>query len=141
METTRSSSPPGSLGWSSIERWTVERLDRDAGMARIESVPMRSEYSGELFGVLLERGVEVGMDRLALWDAGKAQIRPLSIERLVGELGLRPGEEETLSENMVFWVLRSAEGEPDRVVHATQAARQVSKVLYRAAARRERRRR
>lgn len=138
METKNSARPPGPSRWSSVERWTVERLDRDAGMARIESVPMRLDrITEELLEALSEKGVEVGMDQLSLWDVSRAQIRPMPIERLAGELGVRPDEMETLSENMVFWVFRGNAKEPERVIHATRAARQISKDLYREVARRE----
>ena len=138
MQTTNGDRPGTASQWSSIERWTVERLDRDAGMARIETVPMRSEsITEELLTVLLEEGVKVGMDQLSLWDVGQAQIQPMSIDRLTLVLGLRDDEKEALSENMVFWILRGLQENPDRVIPATKAARQTAKDFYRLVTRKE----
>lgn len=140
MQTENGNRPGESSRWSSIERWTVERLDREAGMARIEAVPMRSDsITEELLTALSEEGVKVGMDRLSLWDVGRAQIRPMRISSLMRVLGLRDSEKEALSENMVFWVLRGLEKGSDRVVPATKAARQTAKDFYRLVTRKERR--
>lgn len=141
METKNSSRLPEPSRWSSIERWTVERLDRDLEMARIEVVPMRSEYvTTQLAEALIETGVEVGMDHLSRWSVESARIRRMSIKRLVTELGLRTDERVALSENMVFWILSSAPEERRHVIHATRAAREIARDLYREVARREERR-
>ena len=118
---------------ASIERWTLERLDRDAGMARIESVPMRSDcLTAELLDALSEKGLEKGMDQLSLWDVVNARIRRMPIGRLSKKLGIRPDEREALSENMVFWVLSPAGArKTEQVFHATRAARETTKDLYR----------
>ncbi len=138
MESNRRDTLPGPARWVSIERWAVERLDREAGLARIEWVPMRPEFiSDELATMLIDTGVQVGMDQLSRWDLGRAEIRKMSIRRVVAELGLRRDEGDALSENMVFWVLRGVEKEPHRVVHATRAAREVARDLYREVVRRE----
>jgi hypothetical protein len=116
----------------SIERWTVERLDRDAGMARIESVPMKSGcLSAELLGSLFEKGLEKGMDQMSLWDVTRARVQRMPIGRLSKKLGIRPEEMKTLSENMVFWVLSPAgDKKTEKVFHATPAARETAKELY-----------
>lgn len=127
-----------SLRWSSIERWTIDRLDRDARMARIETVPMRSDrLTYELLEALEKKGVQVGMDHVDLWDIENAETVQMSIEELGGQLGVRSNEMETLSENMVFWNLRGELEERNRVLHATQAARQLAKELYREVTRKE----
>lgn len=122
-----------------VERWTVERLDRDAGMVRIESVPIKSDrLSREVLEMLSDKRLEVGMDRLSLWDIGRARILRMSIESLADKLSLRSNEIETLSENMVFWVLHPpSDAETERVFHATRAARQAAKEIYLKVSRRE----
>ena len=116
-----------------IERWAIERLDRDAGMGRLESAPMKPEcLTSKLFTALDEKGLEVGMDTLSLWDITHTKTRRMSINRLAGLLGVRRSEIDTLSENMVFWMLyRGRTRKPERVLHATQAARQATKEIYR----------
>ena len=115
-----------------IDRWTVDRLDKDAGMARIESAPMRSDrISKILLGKLLEKGLDTGMDQLSLWNNRQTRIRRMPLKSLARMLGVRRDERETLSENMVFWVLRYRDKkEPERIFHATQAARETAKDLY-----------
>jgi hypothetical protein len=138
METNGSDRQHGQRSPVYIERWTVERLDRDVDLARIESVPMRSEFiTAEFANALIKTGVEPGMDRLSHWDLDRARIRRMSRKRLAGELGLRPNEIEALSENMVFWILGDDPDKPPRVIHATRAARETAKDLYREATRRE----
>ncbi len=139
MKTEDSERTAGTSRWSSIERWAIERVDRDAGMTRIECVPMRSEYVGSFTDVLLDTGVGAGMDLLSYWDLEHARIRPMPIGEVAAELGLRDHERDTLSENMVFWVVRSAAREPRHVIHATRAARETAKELYSQVTRREER--
>ena len=116
----------------SVERWAVERLDRDADMVRIEVVPMRPDkVTQSLLGQLAGKGLLEGMDDLSLWDARKARIKGMKTSTLVRKLGFRKDEREKLSENMVFWVIRSGEkGKADQVFHATPAARKTSADLY-----------
>lgn len=115
-----------------VERWAVERLDRDADMARIEIVPMRPEkVSRTLLGALAKTGLLESMDDLSLWDGRKARIKGMKTSTLISKLGFRKEEKERLFENMVFWVIRSGEkGKADQVFHATAAARKTSKDLY-----------
>jgi hypothetical protein len=108
-------------------------------MVRVESVPMRSDcLSEELIDTLIEKGLEVGMDQLSLWDIGLSRIRRITVGRFAAELGVRPDEKAALSENMVFWILRfTGAKKPERVFHATQPARQIAKDLYYQVAHRE----
>ena len=126
----------------SVERWTVERLDQDAGMARIESVPIKAEHrTGDLLSRLERGGLEPDMDNLSLWAVDRARVRKMTVAVLRKKLGLQAGERETLNENMVFWVVRRTDGKGvERVYHATRAARQAAKQLYRLVVRREGRR-
>ncbi len=120
------------VGAVAVERWTVERLDRDAEMVRIEVVPMRPDkVTQSLLGQLAGKGLLEGMDDLSLWDARKAKVKGMKLQALVKKLGFRKDEVEKLSENMVFWVIRSGEkGKADQVFHATPAARKTSSDLY-----------
>jgi len=120
----------------SVERWTVERLDRDAGAARVEVVPIKKEFlTGELLDTLRSKGLEPDMDRLSMWDTGRVRIRRMSVTSLARKLDLRPDEKAILSENMVFWLLRPRKDAKEiAAFHATQAARKTSKELYRKAA-------
>lgn len=116
-----------------LSRWTIDRLDRDAGMARIEKVPLRRGRNDEkALEAFAAREAEPGLDRLDDWDLEGASMERLPIARLCDELGLRGDEREALSENMVFWVLLSPglRGEPPAVYHATRPARSLSKTLY-----------
>lgn len=117
---------------ASIERWTLERFDRDTGMVRIESVPMRSDcLTAGLLKTLSAKGIDKGMDQLHLWNGGRARIRRMQIRRLYKKLGLRPKEREALSKNMVFWILKPADAtKSEQVFHATLAAREAAKALY-----------
>ena len=91
---------------------------------------MRSEYLGRFTETLLEKGVEIGMDRLKYWDAAKARIDRMETEELVAKLGLRGEEPAALSENMVFWVVEAVAEKARRVIHATRPARETAKDLY-----------
>ena len=67
----------------SIERWTIERLDRDAGMARIETAPMLGKHvTQKLIDRLLAKGLEAGVDKLSLWDASRVKNQYISINNL-----------------------------------------------------------
>jgi hypothetical protein len=139
MKTKRERKVSENRRQDTVERWTIERLDRDAGMVRIETVPMRSEHlTEELVEGLSEQGLAAGMDRLHLWDVSRARTQRMSVGSFAAKLGLRRHEDDTLSENMVFWILRrKGQREPERVFHATRAAREVTKDLYRQVTRRE----
>lgn len=119
-----------------IERWTLERFDRDTGMVRIEIVPMRPDALTEkLFKRLQTNGLETGMDKLSLWDIRRIRIQRMSMGRFTGMIGVRNEEKDALSENMVFWViLLDKHKKKMQVYHATRAARENTKELYRKAA-------
>jgi hypothetical protein len=119
------------VGVATVERWAVERLDREADMVRIEAVPMRPDrVTQTLLRSLAKSGPVEGMDDLSLWDARKAKLKGMKLQTLVKKLGLRKEEEEKLGENMVFWVIRDKEAKEEQVYHATPAARKTSKDLY-----------
>ena len=100
-------------------------------MARLEIVMMKPDcVTADLLETLSRQGVAKGIDQLSLWDTSRVRILRLPFQRLAKRLAIRADEMETLSENMVFWVLRSIADEPDRVIHATQAARQIVRVYY-----------
>jgi len=124
---------------ASLERWTIERLDRDAGMARIESVPIRPDrLNKELLHRLSERDPDVEMDQLSFWDIPRARIRRMSIDDVAAKIGVLPDEKDALSENMVFYILRRGRvKKPEQAYHATYVARQTTKQLYSKVTRRE----
>lgn len=115
-----------------IERWTIDRLDRDSGMTRIVCVPIKKEYLNEnKIKKLLEIGNEDSGDQLKLWDLRKSQIKKMKISKLEKKLNLRDKETKIVSENMVFWILPSLDPDkPVKVFHKTGAARQLAKNLY-----------
>jgi predicted metalloprotease len=116
-----------------LSRWTIDRLDRDAGMARIEKVPMlRIKQNVKHLEKIALKGTEPELDELEYWDVQARTIERLPISRLYKKLGLREDERETLSENMVFWVLDPDIRKKEPVVyHSTRSARSLSKTLYR----------
>ena len=125
--------------WVSIERWTVERLDWDAGMARIEIVPMQPRHlTDALMKKLSQKGLETGIDSLSLWDLERARVKRMTLRNLKKTIGVRSSEIKKLDENMVFWALYSeGDKKAQRILHATRAARQVSKDLYKMVTRNE----
>lgn len=125
--------------WGSIERWTVERLDWDAGMARIEIVPMQPRHlTDALMKKLSQKGLETGIDSLSLWDLERARVKRMTLRNLKRTIGVRSSEIKKLDENMVFWALYSeGDKKAQRILHATRAARQVSKDLYKMVTRNE----
>lgn len=132
--------PSKRAAWA-IERWAVERVDRDAGMARIESVPMHSSrITAERVKSLEAQGLEKELDHLDLWDVNSIRIRRMSLATLRRILGVRSDEKEVLSENMVFWLMHRGDAKkPEHVFHATIAARKSAKDLYVAVATKQRR--
>ena len=126
--------------WGSIERWTVERLDWDAGMARIEIVPMQPRHlTDALMKKLSQKGIETGIDNLSLWDLERARVKRMTLRNLKRMIGVRSSEIKTLDENMVFWALYpEGDKKAQHILHATRAARQVSKDLYEKVTRSER---
>ena len=124
-----------------IERWTVDRIDDYAGMARIEAVPMRPDCLTEgLLKGLSKKGLETDLEDLSLWDTKRVKIKRMKIERLETRLGFRDKKEkETLSENMVFWVFNpDGRKKKEPIYHGTRAAREFAKTLYKKVARTER---
>ena len=116
---------------ATVMRWTVERLDLDTGMARVESVPMRTEeVTRSLLASLIKTGPIEGMDDLTLWDIRKAKMKSMKLSSLTKKLGFRKKEEEKLSENMVFWVVSPEGAREELVFHATPAARKTASDLY-----------
>ncbi|UCG61635.1 MAG: hypothetical protein JSV52_15210 [Candidatus Zixiibacteriota bacterium] len=126
-------------GPATIERWTIERIDPDAGMARVESVPMLADrVTKGLLESLHKSGVSEEADTPDLWDSGKIKMKNMTTKSLIRQLMLRKDEEELLSENMVFWIIRpGGKALTDRVYHATQAARFTSRNLYKKVTRTE----
>jgi hypothetical protein len=116
-----------------LERWTIERLDRDAGMARVEKVPMvKSRMTMDMLDTLATSGVTPGMDNIRFWDVKRLRIQRMPAVKLASLFGARDDEKDTLSENMVFWVVRTpGRGAPEQIYHATRAARDSVKHLYR----------
>ena len=125
--------------WRSIERWTVERLDWDAGMARIEIVPMQpGNLTNALINRLSQKGLETDIDRLSLWDLERARVKRMTLRNLAGRIGVRSSEIKTLDENMVFWALYpEGDNKAQHILHATRAARKVAKDLYKKVTRNE----
>lgn len=115
-----------------IERWTIDRLDRETKIARIEVVPMLSEETPiGLMNIVSETGLEINVDDLSRWDLAHVHFIHISIKKLTEKLGIQQDEAEVLSENMVFWVIfRQNLVEPDSIFHATPAARKIAKNLY-----------
>jgi hypothetical protein len=109
-------------------------------MARVETVPMRPERMTETLTKLEKDGLTKDMEHLSFWDARKARIEHLPIDRLAKRLGVRDEEKKKLAENMVFWVVSpGGRRKADRVYHATEAAREATKELYYRVARMEER--
>jgi hypothetical protein len=104
----------------SIERWTVERLDPDAGMVRIESVPMRSEFLTQKFlAEVSKEDFEPGEDDLSFWDTGRAKIRRISINRFVKRS--EPEQlKRKLSQKIWFFGLYITRARSGRSVYTTQ---------------------
>jgi len=107
-----------------VQRLTVERLDKEAEVVRVESVPLSGKYTTEKFTKEL---AQKEIEELSWWDADSEKSEMYRIKELREKLGLR--EDEELSENMVFWIIKQS-GKPLMVFHATQPARMLSKKLY-----------
>lgn len=141
MKSSKDSGVSGKRAAWAIERWVVERIDRDAGVARVESVPMLPDHvtTGLVKG-LKAGGLVKGMDRLKFWDVPNIRIRRMSLVRLREILGVRSDEKEALSENMVFWLMHRGDvKKSEHVFHATVAARECAKDLYAEVASKKRR--
>jgi hypothetical protein len=117
--------------WVTIERWTIERFDQDAGMARIEIVPIHPEYQADLLKRLkAKKGLVAGIDNLSCWNVQRARVRRMTIRGLAKKI-FGAARQRELSENMVFWAfIPKNRKKSSRVLHATRAARKLSKQVY-----------
>ena len=106
-----------------VWRYAVERLDYEDSVVRLECVPLAEEIEVKHF---VERMAKEEKERLEWWDTKRAESRVLSIKGCRRYLHL---ESQELVENMVFWVLLKGR-KVERVIHATQAARELSAELY-----------
>ena len=122
-------------GWSRgiriLERWTVDRIDEEAGVVRLEKVRMPQRVlervvKDKVAGGLFEK------DDLELWKEGDERSEAMTRDGFLKRLGLKLMDKETLAENMVFLVLMSVKGKVLAVYHVTQAARELSRELYEA---------
>jgi hypothetical protein len=109
-----------------VERWTIDRLDRDAGVARLEKVQMIKRYIQEFIS-LINNADETTAEKLEWWDSKKAIATFIPIAELMDILKLK--DDETLNENMVFWILKGDFGQ--KIIHATNQARNLAGELYR----------
>ncbi len=116
-----------------IDRITVERLDASSDMARIETVPMRRDHLPDFrhLGPQGQSEILNVSDDLDLWDLKRRKIHRLRIRSLRNKLKLR--KKEVLTENMVFWRTYEPSTRADRVFHATDSARTLTKTIYRSA--------
>lgn len=107
-----------------VERITVERFDVEADTVRLEIVPLAKKLTLEFF----EKNIlPVNTDNLDWWDTQHRANEILSAQAAKTKLSLKP--QEPLTENMVFWAL-SQDGKYTKIYHATQAARNLAKELY-----------
>lgn len=122
-----------------IERWTIERIDRDSKWVRVESVPIKREKLNEsLLKRLSKKGLEEGMDSFDMWDIGGKSTQGMATEKLDALLQVKDKEKEAVSENMVFWVVRPENENQDvKVFHASLAARKAASDIYKKVAFRE----
>jgi hypothetical protein len=106
------------------KRWTLDRIDADADVVRVEIVPARSEYDTKGFAEELAASAE---EILGWWDVEKAKTGFGSVNWLRSNLLL--DKKQPLAEGMVFWVVKKG-NRVTKVIHATQAARELSKQMY-----------
>jgi hypothetical protein len=106
------------------QRWTLERIDADADVARIEIVRPRREYDTKEFAERLAASAE---ENLEWWDVEKAKTALGSLNWLRSSLRLE--KQQPIAEGMVFWVVKKG-NRVTKVIHATQAARELSKRMY-----------
>ena len=118
-------------GTHEIHRWTIDRLDKQADVVRIEQVRMKAAKAAQMASSDLDEARRNEVDELSWWDTRHARLALMTPGELRDLLGLEP--DAALAENMVFWLLlqRDLGGTP-RVFHATRAARQLAKRLYEA---------
>lgn len=111
-----------------LERWTIEKVDEEAGVVRIERVKMYRKLYEEQFKDKLSKSAGSGPDNLSLWDISTDLSITMPIEKLRKKLAMR--KNEAIWENMVFWVLIKGEDSVMQVYPATQAARELVRDLY-----------
>ena len=109
---------------SKCQRWTLDRIDLDAEVVRVEIAPLRKEFDANGFAERLETSAE---EILEWWDVEKAKTEFGSLKWIRSRLQLKG--DRTLAEGMVFWVVKRG-NKIMKVIHATQAARNLSKRMY-----------
>jgi len=107
-----------------VWRCTLERCDSDTEMVRVEMVPLSKTENPETFEKKL---VKTKKEKLRWWDINCAKSKEMSLNKFKAKLGLKP--DEKVFENMVFWLILK-NNKLLRTVHATPAARELSKDLY-----------
>lgn len=111
-----------------LERWTIEKVDEEAGVVRIERVKMHGKLYEEKFKNKLSKSAGSGSDNLSLWDISTDLSVTMPLEKLRKKLAMR--KNEAIWENMVFWILIKGEDSVMQVYPATQAARELVRDLY-----------
>jgi len=108
-----------------VKRLTIERLDQEEGVVRVEQVPLSGKYSTAQF---IKELAQKEKEELDWWDIDHEETITDEIEAFSEKLGLRK-EDEKLEENMVFWKVELP-GKKTQIFHATQPARELSRNLY-----------
>lgn len=115
--------PTTQLKGCKVWRYTVERLDIEDNIIRLEQVPLAKEIEVKYF---LDRIAKEEKEELEWWDTKLTKSRVFSIDECRKFLRL---ESQELVENMVFWILLKGR-KVKQVIHATQATRKLSTELY-----------
>jgi len=117
-----------------VQRWVVDRLDYESDFARVEIALLSEEFDSERFLKSLTKKIPQS-EKLSWWNLNEISTKTLSIGRLRKQLSLQ--KSAPLSGNMVFWVVtKSKPRKIIRVYHATAAARELAKTLYKSVAER-----
>lgn len=119
----------GKFPLQGVWRYTLDRVEREDNQVRLEAVPLAKGVSFKKITGLIAAGQP---EQLEWWQTGQAVIQGMSLSAFRQRLGLRrlqDGKGDELAEGMVFW-LRTSQGKLRQVVHATQAARALSKEIY-----------
>jgi len=106
-----------------VWRYAIERLDPECEVIRLECVPLDKGIDVQRF---VDKLAKKKKEQLEWWNTKRTMSRVLSINRFREKLRLKGHE---LAENMVFWVLVKGR-KIERVIHGTDAARELSKELY-----------
>jgi hypothetical protein len=115
-----------------LERWTVDRIDEEVGVVRIERVRMPQEVLGKVIKDSEVASSLFEKDDLDLWKDGAETSEAMTRDVFLKRLSLELKDKEALAENMVFLVLMDTKGKVLAVYHVTQAARELSRELYEA---------